>query len=100
MSPGNDFTIQNLKEVAISAEQLDHLASMSGSYVALFNRQARKYRELELFKRELSESEIRQLILDEYTFLKRPIFVIDSKLFICKNKESIGNLRRVLEQGK
>ncbi|MBN2745029.1 arsenate reductase-like glutaredoxin family protein [Breznakibacter xylanolyticus] len=97
IAPNEEFTLQNIKDESVTPEQLDYLAGLSGSYQALFNRQARKYREMELYKRELSESEIRQLILDEYTFLKRPIFVLDSQLFICKNKESINRLKNLLQ---
>ena len=97
IAPGNDFFIQNIKDQAVTSDQLDLLATLSGSYQSLFNRQARKYREMELFKKELSEDEIRQLILQEYTFLKRPIFVIGSQLFICKNKDSITSLKKAMQ---
>jgi arsenate reductase-like glutaredoxin family protein len=97
IAPGDDFLLQNIKDQAVTSDQLDLLATLSGSYQSLFNRQARKYREMELFKKELSEDEIRQLILQEYTFLKRPIFVIGSQLFICKNKDSITSLKKAMQ---
>lgn len=92
--------MQNIKECSITPQQLDMLAELNGSYSSLFNRQARKYREMELYKQELSDAEIRKLILSEYTFLKRPIFVIGKKIFICKNKENISQLKHLIDQSK
>lgn len=97
VNPGNDFVLQNLKQTPISESQVDFLASATGSYESLFNKQARKYREMELFKREISESEYKSLLLQEYTFLKRPIFVLDSNVFVCKNKDTINNLKSRLK---
>jgi len=97
VNPGDDFVLQNLKQTPISESQVDFLASATGSYESLFNKQARKYREMELFKRELSESEYKSLLLQEYTFLKRPIFVLDSNVFVCKNKDTINNLKSRLK---
>jgi arsenate reductase-like glutaredoxin family protein len=97
VNPGDDFVLQNLKQTPISESQVDFLAAATGSYESLFNKQARKYREMELFKRELSEPEYKSLLLQEYTFLKRPIFVLDSNVFVCKNKDTINNLKSRLK---
>jgi len=48
----------------------------------LFSKRARKYKELGLKNRKLSDSEIRQLILSEYTFLKRPVLLFNGQIFI------------------
>lgn len=93
INPSEEFEFQNLKQAPINELQLDFLANISGSYESLFNKQARKYRELELYKKNLTENDFRELMLKEYTFLKRPIFVINSSVFICKNRSSIGNLK-------
>ena len=57
------------------------MITIAGSADALFSKRARKYKELDLKNRKLSDSEIRQLILSEYTFLKRPILLFDGKIF-------------------
>jgi arsenate reductase len=93
VNPTDDFVLQNLKNNPIDELQVDFLASITGSYESLFNKQARKYREMELFRKELSETDYKNLLLQEYTFLKRPIFVLDSSVFVCKNKDAINNLK-------
>ena len=49
------FEYQNLKEQNIDAATLDKLAKYTGSYEALFNRRAIKYRTLGLNQKTLTE---------------------------------------------
>ena len=58
------------------------MITLAGSADALFSKRARKYKELGLKNRKLSDSEIRQLILSEYTFLKRPVLLFNGQIFI------------------
>ena len=74
--------LQDIKTEAITPSQLDNMITLAGSVDALFSKRARKYKELDLKNRKLSDSEIRQLILSEYTFLKRPVLLFDGKIFI------------------
>ncbi|SMO46435.1 Arsenate reductase, glutaredoxin family [Saccharicrinis carchari] len=91
VGPDSSFILQDLKTEAISAEQLDFIRERTGSYASVFNKQARKYREMELYIQELSEDRIRELILAEYTFLKRPLFIIGNTVFV-------GNSRKVINE--
>ncbi len=100
VNPDNSFIFQDLKEIPISPVQLDHLYKLSGSYISIFNKQARKYRELGLHNEDLSESQIRKFILTEYTFLKRPIFIIEEKVFIGSNRKVIAELKEYLQKTK
>jgi len=85
--------IQNIKEKNIDKKTLQALAKEHGSYEALFSKRAMKYRSLGLNEQELSEYDYRDWILKEYTFLKRPVFLIDDKTFV-------GNSKKVVEQIK
>ena len=76
------FTLQEIKTEPITVAQLEKMHALSGSYEALFSRRAKKYKQMDLKNQELSEKDIRQLILDEYTFLKRPVIIVDSEMFI------------------
>lgn len=91
------FELQNIKEENIDAKTLDAIKEQEGSYEAIFSRRAMKYRSLGLNEKTLSESEYRKWILEEYTFLKRPViqigeayFVGSTKAVIAKAKEKIG----------
>jgi arsenate reductase-like glutaredoxin family protein len=82
-------TLQDIKTEPMTAAQVDHMIALAGSAEALFSKRARKYKELGLKDKNLSETELRQLIIDEYTFLKRPVLVLDDQIFIGNSKKVV-----------
>jgi len=90
------FELQNVKEKHVSAKELDQFKKVAGSYEALFNRRARKYRSEGLHEKELSEADYKKLILGEYTFLKRPIVVIEDQIFIGNAKKTVAAAKEAL----
>lgn len=93
LNPNNSMKLQNIKTNKITEEQLQEMVDLSGSYESLFSRKAMKYRALGLNEKILSESDYKKLILEEYTFLKRPVIIIDQQIFI-------GNSAKVVEAAK
>ncbi|WP_421875920.1 arsenate reductase family protein [Marinoscillum sp.] len=87
---GDDFTYQDIKTEKITPAQLDEMKELTGSYESLFSRVARKYKELGLKDKSLAEEDYRQYILDEYTFLKRPVFIIDGQIFVGNSKKNVA----------
>lgn len=88
---------QDIKTEKITATQLDEMKELAGSYEALFSRRAMKYRSMGLADKEISEDEYRQLILDEYTFLKRPVVVTDDgQIFIGSAKKQVAGAKEAL----
>jgi len=85
--------LQNIKEESISEAELDYVANKIGSYEAAFNKRAMKYRAMGLNKEELTEAQWKQHILNEYTFLKRPLAVIDGKVFAGNAKATVAALK-------
>jgi len=87
------FELQDIKKNNISLEDLEKIHNSTGlTYEELFNKRAKKYVK-ENFKSDL---DFKKGILEEYTFLKRPIisygknhFIGNSKLEILKAKEII-----------
>ncbi len=76
------FTLREIKGEPITAKELDAMKKLAGSYEALFSRVALKYRGLGLNKMTLTEKDYRTYILQEYTFLKRPVMVLGDRIFI------------------
>ena len=85
------FSIQNIKEENIDAKSLDFAAKKLGSYEALFSRRAIKFKALKT--KTLGEKDYRKLILEEYTFLKRPVMINDDQVFA-------GNAKAVVMAAK
>lgn len=71
-----DFELRDIKNNPLSPIEVVRLVEMLGGANELFSRRAVKYREMKLNERELSETEMIDLMTNEYTFLKRPILVI------------------------
>ena len=90
------FERQEIKTNNINASQLAEMYALSGSYEALFNKRARLYKSMDLKNKELSEADYKKYLLDEYTFLKRPVFIVDAQIFIGNSKKVIEELKEVL----
>jgi len=92
-NPGPDVVLQEIKSKPLTPEQLDEMKELAGSYESLFSRRSRQYRARGLHEKSLTEKDFRDLILDEYTFLKRPVAILDKQIFI-------GNSKKVVEAAK
>jgi arsenate reductase len=91
------FSLQDIKTEHISPAQLDELKARAGSYEALFSRRALKYKELGLKDKTLTEKDYRRLILEEYTFLKRPIVLLGNKTFVGSEKGTVEKLKEAMK---
>lgn len=90
------FQFQDIKTEKISPAQLEEMKKITGSYEALFSRVAVKYKALELGKKQLAEDDYKKYILEEYTFLKRPVIIIGNKIFIGNSKNTIAAVKAEL----
>ena len=83
----------DIKKNPLNVSQLEELHTISGSYEVLFSRRAQLYKQRDLKNKILSEETIKELLLEHYTFLKRPVLIFDKTLFI-------GNSAAVVEKAK
>jgi arsenate reductase (glutaredoxin) len=95
---GLPFILRDVKQQHLAAEELDELKRMAGSYEKLFSRRALKYKELGLKDQSLAEQDFRRFILQEYTFLKRPVVVIGSEIFIGSEKKTVSALKQRMKE--
>ncbi len=86
----DSFQLQNIKVDRMTGEQADQMIEMAGSAAALFSKRSMKYRAMGLHERELSESEMRQFIIDEYTFLSRPVLILGDSIFVGNSKKVVA----------
>lgn len=80
---------QDIKSEAITPNQLEEMRDLAGDYESLFSRRAMKFRSMGLHQKELSEKDYKDFILKEYTFLKRPVIIVDDQIFIGNSKKEI-----------
>lgn len=93
---GPDVILQDIKTDPITTAQLDDMKNRSGSYESLFSRRAMKYRSMGLHERSLDEDDYRSLILEEYTFLKRPVLILDDQIFVGNSKKVVAAAKQAL----
>ncbi|WP_440879324.1 arsenate reductase family protein [Tenacibaculum sp. C7A-26P2] len=90
------FEKQEIKTDPIKIDQLEQMHSYSNSYEALFNKRAKLYKDLKSKQPNLSEIDYKNHILKEYTFLKRPVFIVDNDIYIGNNRKVIEALKEKL----
>ncbi|RBL93461.1 arsenate reductase family protein [Chitinophaga flava] len=76
------IALQDIKKEKITPEQLEEMHALAGSYEALFSRRSQQYRPMGLHEKTLTEHDYRDLILQEYSFLKRPVGVTAGRIYI------------------
>lgn len=96
LNNGEGFELQNIKTEKMTAKQLEVMAEKAGSYEALFSRRAMKYKSMGLKERTLTETDYRDLILEEYTFLKRPVIFIENEIFVGNSKKVVAAAKAML----
>lgn len=91
-----DIEMVNIKEEPILEKDLDFAAKKLGSYEALFSKRAMKYRSLGLHEKQLSEKDMKNWILKEYTFLKRPLVILEDEVFSGSAPKEVERLQKAL----
>lgn len=88
-----EFVLQDIKTEEITVKQLEGMKTLAGSYEALFSKRSKLYKEMDLKNQNLEERDYKHYILEHYTFLSRPVIIVDDKIFI-------GNSKSVIEAAK
>lgn len=98
LQPPSSFILQDIKESGITAEQLEEMEQLAGSYESLFSKRARLYKEKDLKNKVLEEEGYKNLILEHYTFLKRPVIINNDKIFIGNTKQTIAAAKESMHE--
>lgn len=96
LNPGPNTDLREIGSLPISAEELDELYRRCGSYEALLNKRSKLYTEKNLKNQSLSEADYRGLLLEHYTFLKRPVVITDTEIFIGNAPKTVALAKKAL----
>ena len=91
----NNLVFHDIKQDPITIEELEAMRQLSGSYEALFSKKAQLYKSKDLKNKALTEDDYKNFILEHYTFLSRPVFIIDNKIYIGNSQQ---NMLQVMKQ--
>jgi arsenate reductase len=86
----------DIKQDPITVEELEEMYRLSGSYEALFSKKAQLYKSMDLKNKSLTEADYKKFILEHYTFLSRPVFIIDGKMYIGNSQQNILQVMKTL----
>ncbi|SFH85422.1 arsenate reductase family protein [Halpernia frigidisoli] len=88
----SDWELRELKSENITVAELEDLYKQTNSYEALFSKKSTQIKSREIDVKYLTEEDFKNLILEHYSFLKRPVFVTDEKIFVGNEKKNVENL--------
>ncbi|MFC2147351.1 arsenate reductase family protein [Bacteroidota bacterium] len=89
LKPLGDIELQDIKSDPITTQQLKEMRNLAGSYEALFSKRARLFSERQLKDKQLEDKDYEALILEHYTFLKRPVILVNNQIFIGNSKKVV-----------
>ncbi len=92
------FVLQDIKAQPITVSQLELLHELAGSYEALFSKRAKLYKERDLKNKTLTEDNYKALLLEHYTFLKRPVIVNNNAIFIGNSTKTVQLAKATLHE--
>lgn len=97
LQPGKDVVLRDIKQKPLNAEELEQMHQLSGSYEALFSKRAQLYKQRNLKDKTLTETDFKNLLLEHYTFLKRPVLVLSDTIFIGNASSTVEEAKKALD---
>ena len=88
--PKNNLVFQDIRQDPVTPEQLEEMHELAGSYEALFSRKAQLYKSKGLKDQKLTEADFKKYLLEHYTFLSRPVFIIGGKIYIGNSQKNVN----------
>lgn len=92
----HNLVFHDIKQDPITVEELEEMRELSGSYEALFSKKAQLYKSMDLKNKSLTETDFKNYILEHYTFLSRPVFIIDGKIYIGNSQQNMLQVMKAL----
>ena len=95
--PSNaNLEFHDIRQNPITVEELEFMHQLSGSYEALFSKKAQLYKEKGLKNLTLTEEDYKNYILEHYTFLSRPVVILENEIFIGNSQPNVLKLQKAL----
>lgn len=98
LQPLKGVALVDIKKAPVTLEDLDQMYQLSDSYEALFSKRAQLYKERGLKNKSLSETDYKNLLLEHYTFLKRPVLVLNNTIFIGNSPTTVKEAKKALDE--
>lgn len=94
----DSFIQQDIKTSPITSDQIEELYEFTNSYEALINKRARKLKDALSSSPVHTDEDYKALLLQDYTFLKRPVFQVDGTFYIGNAKKTTEEIKKALNK--
>ncbi|WP_343664100.1 arsenate reductase family protein [Chryseobacterium mucoviscidosis] len=92
-----DWELREIKKAPVTKEELAEMYEKTKSYEALFSKKSTQIKQRDIDVKSLSENGFKDLLLDHYSFLKRPVFITDYNIFVGNEKKNVEALREFFD---
>lgn len=94
MAPLNleEWELREIKSSPVTASELEEMYEKTKSYEALFSKKSTQIKARGIDVGALQEEDYKALLLDHYSFLKRPVFITDDEIFVGNDKKNLQAL--------
>jgi arsenate reductase len=90
----DEVVLREIKSAPITTEELEQLKAHFSSYEELFNKRAVKFRSMNAS--DFKDSDYKKLLLSDYTFLKRPVLLMENNAFAGNSKDTIQQMQEAI----
>jgi arsenate reductase-like glutaredoxin family protein len=88
------WELREIKSAPVMESELAEMYKLTNSYEALFSKKSTQIKAREIDVKTLKEEDFKALILDHYSFLKRPVFITAKELFTGSDKSNLEKLHQ------
>ena len=93
----NKLEFHDIRQNPLTEKELEEMHVLSGSYEALFSKKAQLYKEKGLKNITLTEADYKKHLLEHYTFLSRPVVILNDAIFIGNTQPNVLKLTKALQ---
>jgi len=88
----SDWELHEIKSNPVTEEELAEMYEKTKSYEALFSKKSTQIKARGIDIKSLKEKDFKKLLLEHYSFLKRPVFITDKEIFVGSDKDNLERL--------
>ena len=86
----DNLILREIKSSPITPTELENIKVHFANYEELFNKRAVKFRSID--SSSFKDVDYKKLLLSDYTFLKRPVLLMEDKAFAGNSKKNIRQM--------
>lgn len=94
---GHDLIFHDIKQNPLTEQDLQEMYLISGNYEFLFSKKAQLYKLMGLKDKNLTELDFKKYLLEHYTFLSRPVFIIKNEIYVGNTQQSMLKVHKAFE---